>query len=104
LISQFKDQGLKVAALGASTKGNVTLQTWNVTPNDIQVVGDVNPDKDGSFTPGTWIPIQAEDSVIDACDVFVILPWHFKNFFINNPKFKGKTLVFPLPNPEVVIP
>lgn len=104
LINQFKEQGLKIAALGASTKGNVTLQTWNVTPNDIQVVGDVNPDKDGSFTPGTWIPIQSEDSVIDACDVFVILPWHFKNFFINSPKFKGKTLVFPLPNPEVVIP
>lgn len=104
LINQFKEQGLKVAALGASTKGNVTLQTWNVTPSDIQVVGDVNPDKDGSYTPGTWIPIQAEDSVIESCDVFVILPWHFRNFFINSPKFKGKTLVFPLPNPEVVIP
>lgn len=104
LINQFKDQKLKIAALGASTKGNVTLQTWNVIPNDIQVVGDVNPDKDGSFTPGTWIPIKSENSVIDEYDVFVILPWHFKNFFINNPKFKGKTLVFPLPNPEVVIP
>ena len=43
--------------LGASTKGNVTLQTWEVTPNDIAVIGDVNPDKDGSYTPGTWIPI-----------------------------------------------
>ena len=34
-----------------STKGNVTLQTWEVTPNDITVIGDVNPDKDGSYTP-----------------------------------------------------
>ena len=104
LINEFKEQGLKIAALGASTKGNVTLQTWNLTSSDIQVVGDVNPDKDGSFTPGTWIPIQTEDSVINSFDVFVILPWHFKSFFINHPKFKGKTLVFPLPNPEVVIP
>ncbi len=104
LIRQFKEDGLKIAALGASTKGNVTLQTWEITSKFIEVVGDVNPDKDGSFTPGTWIPIKSEDSVIDEYDVFVILPWHFKNFFVNNPKFKGKKLLFPLPNPEVVIP
>jgi hypothetical protein len=104
LINTCKDDGLKIAALGASTKGNVTLQTWKVTDDDITVVGEVNPDKDGSFTPGTWIPIKNEDSVIEEYDVFVILPWHFKNFFINSPKFKGKKLLFPLPNAEIVIP
>lgn len=102
LINTFKKDGLKIAALGASTKGNVTLQTWGITPEDILVVGDVNPDKNGSFTPGTWIPIKDEDSVLSEYDVFVILPWHFKNFFINNPKFKNKILVFPLPVPEIV--
>ena len=104
LINKCKGDGLKIAALGASTKGNVTIQTWGVTPDDIEVVGEVNPDKDGSFTPGTWIPIKNEDSVIEEYDVFVILPWHFKNFFINSPKFKGKKLLFPLPNAEIVIP
>ena len=103
LINECKEDGLKIAALGASTKGNVTIQTWGVTPDDIKVVGEVNPDKDGSFTPGTWIPIKNEDSVIEEYDVFVILPWHFKNFFINSPKFKGKKLLFPLPNAEIVI-
>ena len=102
LISSFKKDGLKIAALGASTKGNVTLQTWGVTPNDIIVVGEVNPDKRGSFTPGTWIPIEDENTVLSEYDVFVILPWHFKNFFVNNSKFKNKILVFPLPVPEVV--
>jgi hypothetical protein len=102
LINDYKDKNLKIAALGASTKGNVTLQTWGVTSNDIQVVGEVNPDKDGSFTPGTWIPIKDENKVLDEYDVFVILPWHFKNFFINNPKFKDKILVFPLPIPKVI--
>jgi hypothetical protein len=104
LINECKEDGLKIAALGASTKGNVTLQTWGVTDDDITVVGEVNPDKDGSFTPGTWIPIRNEDSVIEEYDVFVVLPWHFKNFFINSPKFKGKKLLFPLPNAEIVIP
>ncbi len=103
LIKTFKKEGLKIAALGASTKGNVTLQTWGITPEDILVVGEVNPDKHGSFTPGTWIPIKDENSVLSEYDVFVILPWHFKNFFISNPKFKDKILVFPLPIPEVFV-
>ena len=104
LITQLKSEGDRIAALGASTKGNVTLQTWGITPEDILVVGDVNSDKDGSYTPGTWIPIKDEDTVIENYDAFVILPWHFKNFFINKEKFKGKKLIFPLPIPEIVIP
>ena len=104
LITQLKSEGDKIAALGASTKGNVTLQTWGITSEDILVVGDVNPDKDGSYTPGTWIPIKDEDVVIQNYDAFVILPWHFKNFFITKEKFKGKKLIFPLPTPQIIIP
>jgi NDP-4-keto-2,6-dideoxyhexose 3-C-methyltransferase len=102
LIKICKDTNLKIAALGASTKGNVTLQTWGIDDTIVEVVGDVNPDKDGSYTPGTWIPITSEDKVLDNYDVFVILPWHFKKFFVNNPKFKGKTLLFPLPTPQLI--
>jgi hypothetical protein len=102
LIKICKDSNLKIAALGASTKGNVTLQTWGIDDTIVEVVGDVNPDKDGSYTPGTWIPIVSEDKVLDNYDVFVILPWHFKKFFVNNPKFKGKTLLFPLPTPQLI--
>jgi hypothetical protein len=102
LIKTCKDSNLKIAALGASTKGNVTLQTWGIDDTIVEVVGDVNPDKDGSYTPGTWIPIVSEDKVLDNYDVFVILPWHFKKFFVNNPKFKGKTLLFPLPTPQLI--
>ena len=102
LIKICKDNNLKIAALGASTKGNVTLQTWGIDDTIVEVVGDVNPDKDGSYTPGTWIPIASEDTVLDNYDVFVILPWHFKKFFVNNPKFKGKTLLFPLPTPQLI--
>jgi len=100
IIDNLKSQGLKIAALGASTKGNVTLQTWDLTC--IESIGDVNPDKHGAYAPGTWIPIKDEDSVLNEYDIFVILPWHFRNFFVNNKKFKGKKLLFPLPNPELI--
>jgi hypothetical protein len=104
IIEFYKNNGAKICALGASTKGNVTLQTWEVGPDDVQMVGDVNPDKEGSFTPGTWIPIvDEEDVMMREFDLHIVLPWHFKNFFMNNPKFKGKRFLFPLPEPEVVI-
>ena len=95
--------GKKVAALGASTKGNVVLQYCGLGPEDIEVVGDVNPDKHGCYTPGTWIPITDEDTVLAGdYDYYLVLPWHFKDFFINNEKFKGKTLLFPLPEVHTV--
>ena len=102
IIEDCKKEGLKICALGASTKGNITLQTWKISSNDIEVIGDVNPDKDGSFTPGTWIPIKSEDAIIDNYDVFVVLPWHFKQFFMTSHKFKGKKLLFPLPTAEII--
>lgn len=96
-------KGKKVAALGASTKGNVVLQYCGLGPDDIEVVGDVNPEKNGCYTPGTWIPITDEDTVLAGdYDYYLVLPWHFKEFFINNPKFKGKTLLFPLPEVHTV--
>jgi len=108
-IDQSKDDlkeliaGKKVAALGASTKGNVLLQYCGLGPDDIEVIGDVNPDKNGCYTPGTWIPITDEDTVLAGdYDYYLVLPWHFKEFFINNPKFKGKTLLFPLPEVHTV--
>ena len=103
ILNKERSSGKKIAALGASTKGNVTLQTWGVDKGLINVIGDVNLDKEGKITPGSHIPILPEDFVIsEGYDCFVVLPWHFREFFLSNPKFSGKTLIFPLPYPEAI--
>ena len=102
-IDIAKKQGKTIMGIGASTKGNVLLQYCNLGPDSIPFIGDVNPDKFGHVTPGTFIPIVDEVEVLNRNpDYLLILPWHFKNFFLNNPLYKGKTLVFPLPTLEVV--
>ena len=102
-INDINSNGQRICALGASTKGNVLLQYCGFTVSDIECVGDVNPDKFGSFTPGTCIPIKNEDEVLQTNpDYLMVLPWHFKEFFINNPKFSGKKLIFPLPKLEII--
>ena len=96
-------KGKTVAGLGASTKGNVLLQVADLSKDELKAIGDVNPDKFGSFTPGTWIPIVPESEVLKGnFDYFLVLPWHFKDFFLSSPIFEGKALVFPLPELDVV--
>jgi hypothetical protein len=102
-ISSAHCEGKTVAALGASTKGNVLLQYCGLTDREICCIGDVNVDKVGSFTPGTWIPIVSEDAALEMKpDYFLVMPWHFRRFFENVERLKGFTLVFPLPVLTVV--
>jgi len=96
-----KAQGKTVAALGASTKGNVILQYCGLTENDISAIGEVNADKFGCYTPGTWIPIVSEEELLDRRpDYLLVLPWHFRRFFKENGKFSSLRLVVPLPRLE----
>src|ERR1700730_4482735 len=97
--------GKRLCGLGASTKGNVVLQYCGFGPGDIEVIGDVNPDKFGALTPGTWIPIEDEAQVLASVpDFLLVLPWHFRDFFLRNPALSGRRLVFPLPHLSVVVP
>ena len=87
-----------MAALGASTKGNVLLQYCGLTAKDIRYIGEVNSVKFGSYTPGTWIPIIPETELLAMKpDCLIVLPWHFRKFFEGNAKYSNCKLIFPLP-------
>lgn len=102
-LAQAKAEGKTVAALGASTKGNVLLQYCGITTGDIAEVGEVNPDKYGAMTPGTYLPILDESDVLaHGHDYHLVLPWHFRRHFLANSAYSGRTLVFPLPTLQVV--
>jgi hypothetical protein len=102
-LKKAKSEGKRVCGLGASTKGNVLLQYYGIGENLVQVIGEVNSDKFGSFTPGTLIPLVAEDEVLDSNpDYLLVLPWHFRAFFESLPSLKGRKLVFPLPRFEII--
>lgn len=102
-LERAAQSGKSVGALGASTKGNVLLQYCNVTDAEISQIGDVNPEKFGRFTPGSRIPIVSEEEALGARpDFLLILPWHFRSFFLTRPGLSGRNLVFPLPELEVV--
>ena len=102
-FSRANAGGRRVAGLGASTKGNVLLQYCGLSGRELYAIGEVNEDKFGCFTPGSLIPIRPEQELFgDEPDFFLVLPWHFREFFIRKYKPKKAALVFPLPNLDVV--
>ncbi len=106
LIS-VRSEGKRLVALGASTKGNVLLQSLSPEARSvIEVIGEVNSFKFGKVTPGTGISIAPEDEVIRSNpDFILVLPWHFKDSFKARLKDfvkGGGKIVFPLPELEVV--
>jgi len=102
-LNDCKNQGKKVSGLGASTKGNVLLQYYNLDSSLISEIGEINEEKFGCFTPRTDIMMVPESEMLEKNpDYILVLPWHFREFFISMKKLKGRKLVFPLPNFEIV--
>lgn len=102
-LDKAKAEGRTVGILGASTKGNVLLQYCGVTAADVVAVGEVNPDKFGSFTPGSLIPIIDEAKLLALKpDYLMVLPWHFRPFFEKRFGNTDSRLVFPLPELDIL--
>lgn len=105
LVSDEVVKGKKIYVYGASTKGNVLLQYFGLDKSLIQGCADKNPTKWGRRTPGTSIPIVSENEARADADFFLVLPWHFREEFIEREadfRSRGGKLIFPLPNVEVV--
>jgi hypothetical protein len=106
LICSLSADGKKVFGYGASTKGNVLLQFCNFTTGEISCIAEVNPDKFGSYTPGTNIPIVSEEEArSQKPDYMLVLPWHFRDNIIKREQeylAQGGKLIFPLPEIEIV--
>jgi hypothetical protein len=106
LIRNLVADGKRVLGYGASTKGNVLLQFCGLSTKELPAIAEVNPDKFGSYTPGTLIPIVSEaEAKAMRPDYFLVLPWHFKdNIVAREREFlaSGGKMIFPMPEIEIV--
>jgi hypothetical protein len=100
-----RDEGKTIHVYGASTKGNTILQYAGIDASLIPAAADRNPDKWGSETIGTMIPIiSEEDSRAAQPDYYLALPWHFLDEFIEREaEFLARGGRFIVPLPEVRI-
>lgn len=101
-LKKEKQQGAVIYAYGASTKGNVLLNYFKLDNSIITAAADRNEKKWGCMTPGTHIPIVSEKYARNAIpDYFLVLPWHFRDEFIEREidyLKQGGSFIFPLPS------
>jgi hypothetical protein len=103
LLERLRDEGKKVHVYGASTKGNTILQYIDASTDLVEYAADRNPEKWGSETIGTGIPIiSEEESRAMKPDYYLALPWHFLGEFVEREKeFLDRGGKFIVPLPEV---
>jgi 2-polyprenyl-3-methyl-5-hydroxy-6-metoxy-1,4-benzoquinol methylase len=106
LLKALKKDGKRIHIYGASTKGNTILQWCGIDQRIIDYAAERSPDKYGALTLGTDIPIISEaESRAMKPDYYLVLPWHFKEEFIEREREildKGTKFIFPLPTISVV--
>lgn len=103
-VKKCVEEGKKVYAYGASTKGNVILQYYGLDNRWITAAADKNEVKWGKYTL-TDIPIVSEEEGREKADVFLVLPYSFINEFIKQEQDwlkKGGEFIVPLPQFKVI--
>ncbi len=106
LLKKINKSGKKVHCYGASTKGNVLLQYFNIDNKVINYAAERNKNKYNLYTPGSNIKIISEIlSRFHKPDYYLVLPWHFKNEILERERLirkKGTKFIFPLPKLKIV--
>lgn len=105
LINRLTRRGQTVYLYGASTRGSTLLQYAGIDAKLIKKAAEKNPEKWGKIMSSVGIPIISEDEARqDHPDYFLVLPWFFREEFIEREKEylqKGGKFIFPLPELEV---
>jgi SAM-dependent methyltransferase len=103
LLAGLRREGKHVVGYGAPGKGNTLLNYCGIRTDLLDYTVDRNPYKQGSFTPGTRIPIHSPEQLAKTRpDVIVILPWNLASEISEQLRYTaewGATLVVPIPRP-----
>ncbi len=76
-LDEAEKRGKTVAAYGAAAKGNTLLNYCGVGRDRIGFVVDRNPEKQGTFLPGSHIPVFSPAYLAEKKpDYILILPWN----------------------------
>jgi len=101
-----RDEGRLVAGYGAPAKGNTLLNSCGVTTELLPFTVDRSPVKQGRLLPGSHVPIEAPERLLEARpDYVLVLPWNLLDEITVQMKAVrdwGGRFVVPIPRPQVV--
>lgn len=104
-LAALKASGKSIAAYGAPAKATTLMCTFGLDARVIDFVIDDAPLKQGTYMPGTSIPVIASSAIRERKpDVLLLLAWNFADSIMAKyPEFTGIWIV-PLPELTIHIP
>jgi hypothetical protein len=105
LLKELKSQNKKIVGYGAPAKGNTLLNYFGINREIIDYIIDTTPLKQGTYTPGTHIPIYSPDKLKgDKPDYLLLLSWNYADAILEKEKdLREQGVKFIIPVPEVKI-
>lgn len=105
-LKDYRAQGKRIAAYGASAKGCTLLNFCGIGAETLDFVVDRSVVKQGLYTPGTHLPIFTPEMLLDKMPEYVLLlAWNFKEEILSQQteyRQKGGKFIIPLPELEVI--
>jgi SAM-dependent methyltransferase len=106
LLIKLKNEGKTIVGYGAPGKGNTFLNYTGIRTDFLDYVVDRNPYKQGTYLPGTHIPIYDPHHIKETKPNYVvILPWNLKNEILKQNEFIkewGGKFITMIPEPMII--
>jgi SAM-dependent methyltransferase len=108
LLVSLRRSGKHVVGYGAPGKGNTLLNYCGIRTDLLEYTVDRNPYKQGTYTPGTHIPIHPVERIDETRpDYIVVLPWNLIDEIasqLSHTAEWGARLIVPIPRATVIDP
>jgi len=105
-LIQAQEEGSMVAGYGAPAKGNTLLNYCGVDTSFIAFTVDRSPHKQGTWLPGTRIPVLAPNAIdVARPDYLLILPWNLADEIMEHMAHVrewGCRFVVPIPETRIL--
>ena len=106
LLNRLGEEGMSIVGYGAPAKGNVLLNYCDIGPETLDYVIDTTPQKQGTYAPGTGLPVRPTEAFReDAPDYALLLAWNYREAILEKERAyrdNGGRFIIPQPYVDVV--
>jgi len=105
LLEALKRLGKKIVGYGAPGKSTTLLNYLNIGPKTLDFITDTTSSKQGTYTPGTHIPVVHPEILMrEKPDYILLLSWNYADAILEKEKeLRKRGVKFIIPVPEVRI-
>lgn len=106
LLTKLKKSGKTIVGYGAPAKGNTLLNYFNIGPDILDYVTDTTVSKQGTFAPGSHIPVVSPDTLKkEKPDYILLLSWNYAKAILEKEKelrSQGVKFIIPVLSVKIV--